>query len=105
MFRCQPCFQRQLRHADDGVQRCADLVTHVGEEFRFCSRRSFRPPLGYLELFDELAQPCRVFFQLLLCRLHPPRVTPQLFFGLLAKRDIASRRVHQPLADDGRGGP
>ncbi|MNN47143.1 hypothetical protein D3C81_1615490 [compost metagenome] len=29
--------QGQMRHADDGVHRCADLVAHIGQELRLDS--------------------------------------------------------------------
>ena len=42
--------QRQLCHAEDGVHRRSDLVTHVGEELTLRLVCRFRFKFGFLEL-------------------------------------------------------
>ena len=48
--------QRQVGHAEDGIERCPNLVAHVGQKCALRLSRLLRAPLGDLELFDQLAQ-------------------------------------------------
>jgi hypothetical protein len=97
--------QREVRHADHGVQRRADLVAHVGEELALGSRC----PLGALacdvQLLDELCQTLVGLLLLLLGALHLTGVPPERVLGALAIGDVASGRVDQPLVRVGRGIP
>ena len=36
--RAQVACEDELGHSDDGVHRCTDFVTHVGEKIAFCFR-------------------------------------------------------------------
>jgi len=42
--------KEQACHAYDCVHRCANLVAHIGQEFRFCFRERFRTLLGYFKV-------------------------------------------------------
>ena len=54
LLRRQVGLQGQMSHADDGIHRRADLVTHVGQEHRFRRRRFFRFHFGGLEFLLRL---------------------------------------------------
>ena len=50
LLRLQIRPQEQAGHAYDGIHGRADLVAHIGQEFRFCSGERLRSLLGDLEV-------------------------------------------------------
>ncbi len=85
--------QRQMRHADDGVHGCADLVAHVGQEVTLHARSVLGPLLGLAQLGFLGLQPFVRLGQIGCALQHPQfqRVVqlPVGLFGPLPLRDVA----------------
>ena len=97
LFGCESRIQSQLRHADDAVQRCANLVTHVRQEFASGLGRFFSPAPGCIEFPDKLRQSRGVFFLRLSGLFQSNGILPQPLFGLLALGDVARIGIDQLL--------
>ena len=101
----EPRLQRERRHAEDAVQRRADLVAHVGEERALRFRRLFGPPFRDLQLLDQLRQARGLILELALAGLQLARVARERLFRRLAFGDVARGGVHDLLLTERRRRP
>ena len=97
----QPGLQRERRHAENRVERRADLVAHVGEERALGLGRLFGLSLRDLQLLDELREPRRLIFELALTRLELARVARHRLFGRFPLGDVARGGVDDLLFVNG----
>ena len=105
LFGGQPRLQRQRRHPEDGVERRANLVAHVGEERALRLGRLLGAALGDLQLLDELREPRGLILELALTLLELARVAGQRLLGGLALGDVARGGVDDLLLRIRRRGP
>ena len=94
LFGVELGFQKNVRHPDDAVHRCTNLVTHVGEELAFQARRFQRLFTGLAQLIGLPEQVLAYALMLGDLVLEPP-VGPRQILGTLnyAHFQLVMRRL------------
>ena len=97
LFGRQPRLQRQRRHPEDGVERRADLVAHVGEERALGVGRFLGSRFASSSSLTSCASRAACSSSSLLADLEIARVAGQRLLGGLALGDVARRGVDDLL--------
>ena len=105
MLRRQLRLKRQRRHAEDPVERRANLVAHVRNEGALGFCRLLGEGLRDLQLLHELRELRRLLLERMAALLEVARVARQRFLGNLVLGDVARGGVDDLLLRKGRRGP